>query len=310
MAQGSGFRGVLAASLTPLTAKLAIDHAALLRHCRWLLRHGCHGIALFGTTGEGPSFSAGERQEALERLIAGGIPSAALMVGTGCSALTDTVALTRHAVALGCPGVLCLPPFFFKRPSEEGLFGYFAELVQRVGDARLRLYLYHIPQLSAVGLGVPLIARLRKAYPTAIAGIKDSSGDWENTRSLLDGLPGFAVFTGWDPHLRDLLRRGGAGAISGMPNINPAGLRRLYESWAAPEGEALHDLASRLIAIVDATPPTAGLRAVLARYSGDPSWLARRPPLAPLAASEEAALLAAVAATGFRPPPFDEARPQ
>src|SRR5215469_12529053 len=119
MTQGSGFRGIFAASLTPLTLDLMIDHAAFLRHCRWLLRHGCHGIALFGTTGEGPSFSLAERSEALERVIAGGIPPAALMIGTGCSALGDTVELTRHAVELGCPGVLTLPPFFFKRPSED-----------------------------------------------------------------------------------------------------------------------------------------------------------------------------------------------
>ena len=303
MQSSSQLKGVFAAGLTPLRPDFSIDQPALVAHCRWLLERGCHGVAVFGTTGEGTSFSVAERKTALEATIAAGIPASALVPGTGCSSLPDTVELTRHAVKQGCPGVLTLPPFYWKNVGDDGLFRYFSELVERIGDAKLRVYLYHIPQLSAVGFSLKLIERLLKAYPTAIAGIKDSSAKWPNTKAILENFPGFGTFTGWDPHLRDLLRLGGAGTISGMPNINPMGLRQLYENWSKPEGDALHEMATKLITIVDATPPTAGLRAVLAHFTGKDSWLVRRPPLMPIPQADQDELIAAVTATSFTLPP-------
>jgi 4-hydroxy-tetrahydrodipicolinate synthase len=298
----SRLHGVWSASLTPLRSDFSIDLPLLIEHCRWQLARGCHGIALFGTTGEGTSFGVGERKVALEAVIAAGIPAASLMVGSGCAAFTDTVELSKHAVQQGCPGVLVLPPFFFKGLGEEGLFRCFAELVERVGDAKLRVYHYNIPQLSGVKFPVKVIERLLKAYPTAIAGLKDSSGDWNSTKEYLDAFPGWGLFTGWDPHLRDVVRLGGAGTISGMPNINMAGLRALYDNRTKPEGAALEATATTLIELVDAAPPTAGLRAVLAHYSGKDSWLIRRPPLEQNR-EQENAVVAAVRATGFKLPP-------
>jgi 4-hydroxy-tetrahydrodipicolinate synthase len=299
----SRLHGIWSASLTPLRPDLSIDLPLLIEHCRWQLARGCHGIALFGTTGEGTSFGVGERKAALEAVIAAGIPAATLMVGSGCAAFTDTVELSKHAVKQGCPGVLTLPPFFFKGLGEEGLFRCFAELVERVGDARLRVYLYNIPQLSAVKFPVKVIERLLKAFPTAIAGLKDSSGDWTSTKEYLDASPGWGLFTGWDPHLREVVRLGGAGTISGMPNINMAGLRALYDNRTKPEGADLEATATTLIKLVDAAPPTAGLRAVLAHYTGKESWLIRRPPLEQNR-EQENAVVAAVRATGFKLPPL------
>ncbi len=292
----SRLHGIWSASLTPLRPDLSIDLPLLIEHCRWQLARGCHGIALFGTTGEGTSFGVGERKAALEAVIAAGIPAATLMVGSGCAAFTDTVELSKHAVKQGCPGVLTLPPFFFKGLGEEGLFRCFAELVERVGDARLRVYLYNIPQLSAVKFPVKVIERLLKAFPTAIAGLKDSSGDWTSTKEYLDAFPGWGLFTGWDPHLREVVRLGG-------PNINMAGLRALYDNRTKPEGADLEATATTLIKLVDAAPPTAGLRAVLAHYTGKESWLIRRPPLEQNR-EQENAVVAAVRATGFKLPPL------
>jgi len=294
--------GIWSASLTPLRPDLSIDLPTLIEHCRWHLARGCHGIALFGTTGEGTSFSVGERKVALEAVIAAGIPAAALMAGSGCAALSDTIELTAHAVKQGCAGVLTLPPFFFKNLGDDGIYRCFSEIVERVGDERLRIYLYNIPQLSAVRFTPAVIERLRKAYPSVIAGLKDSSGDWNSTKEYLDAFPGWGLFTGWDPHLRDVVRLGGAGTISGMPNINAAGLRALYDNRLKPEGAALEATATTLIKIVDAAPPTAGLRAVLAHYTGKESWLLRRPPLQ-RNRDQENALVAAVRATGFKLPP-------
>jgi 4-hydroxy-tetrahydrodipicolinate synthase len=302
MEDAARLHGIWSASLTPLHPDLSIDLPTLIEHSRWHLARGCHGIALFGTTGEGTSFSVGERKAALEAVIAAGVPAPSIMAGSGCAALTDTVDLTAHAVNQGCAGVLTLPPFFFKELSEEGLYRCFCEIVERVGDARLRIYLYNIPQLSAVRLEVKLIGRLLKAYPAAIAGLKDSSGDWDSTKEYLDAFPGWGLFTGWDPHLREVVRLGGAGAISGMPNINAPGLRDLYDNRTKPEGAELEATATTLIKTVDAAPPTAGLRAVLAHYTGKESWLFRRPPLVQNR-DQEGAIVAAIRATGFKLPP-------
>ena len=294
--------GIWSASLTPLRRDLSIDVPTLIEHSRWHLARGCHGIALFGTTGEGTSFSVSERKTALEAVIAGGVPAASIMAGSGCAALTDSIELTAHAVKQGCAGVLTLPPFFFKNLGEDGLYRGISEIVERVGDTRLRMYLYNIPQLSAVKFEVKLIERLLKAYPTAIAGLKDSSGDWNSTKEYLDAFPGWGLFTGWDPHLREVVRLGGAGTISGMPNINMAGLRALYDNRTKPEGANLEATATTLIKLVDAAPPTAGLRAVLAHYTGKESWLIRRPPLEQNR-DQENAVVAAIRATGFKLPP-------
>jgi 4-hydroxy-tetrahydrodipicolinate synthase len=302
MKDAARIHGIWSASLTPLHPDLSIDLPMLIEHSRWHLARGCHGIALFGTTGEGTSFSVGERKAALEAVIAAGIPAASIMAGSGCAALTDTIELTTHAVQQGCAGVLTLPPFFFKGLGDEGLYRCFAELVERVGDNRLRVYLYNIPQLSGVRFPVKVIERLLKAYPSAIVGLKDSSGDWNSTKEYLEAFPGWGLFTGWDPHLREVVRLGGAGTISGMPNINAAGLRALYDNRGKPEGAALEAKATTLIKTVDAAPPTAGLRAVLAHYTGKESWLIRRPPLE-RNVEQENALVAAVRAAGFKLPP-------
>jgi dihydrodipicolinate synthase/N-acetylneuraminate lyase len=182
-------RGVLAPVVTPFKADLLPDRERFIRHCQWLLSQNC-GLAPFGTTSEANSMSTDERISLLDALVTAGIDPSRMMAGTGCCSITETVELTAHAVKHGCAGVLMLPPFYYKDVSEEGLYRYFSEVVQRVGDARLRIYLYHIPPVAIVGITPKLVERLLKVYPNAIAGMKDSSGDWNNTKTFLDA---FAV---------------------------------------------------------------------------------------------------------------------
>ncbi|MGN6703807.1 MAG: dihydrodipicolinate synthase family protein, partial [Burkholderiaceae bacterium] len=177
--------GVFSPVVTPFGADLAPDAGKLVRHCRWLLSQGV-GLAVFGTNSEANSLSTGEKRGLLDALADAGIPGNRMMPGTGCCALPDTVELTRHAVARGAGGVLMLPPFYYKGVSDDGLFASYSEVIQRVGDQRLRIYLYHIPQVSQVPISLGLIERLLKAYPGTIAGIKDSSGDWSNTQAMLE----------------------------------------------------------------------------------------------------------------------------
>ena len=215
----TSLKGVMAASLTPMKDDLTIDHERLIAHCRWLLDNGCNAIAFMGTTGEANSLSVAERMIALDAVLEAGIAPELLMVGTGCCALPDTLALTRHAIAQGVGGMLMLPPFYYKGVSEEGVFAAFDAAIQRVGHDGLRIYLYHFPQMSGVPFSHALIERLLKKYPDVIAGIKDSSGDFENMRSMAAHFPGFDVFAGTERYLLDIMRAGGVGCISASANV-------------------------------------------------------------------------------------------
>ncbi len=166
-------RGVLAPVVTPFKADLSPDSKRFIAHCNWLLSQNC-GLAMFGTNSEANSLSMEERATLLDELVAAGVDPSRMMPGTGCCSIMETVKLTKQAVGNGCAGVLMLPPFYYKDVSEEGLYRYFSEVVQRVGDARLRIYLYHIPPVAVVGITPKLVERLLAAYPDAIAGMKDS----------------------------------------------------------------------------------------------------------------------------------------
>ena len=224
--------GVLSPVVTPFKADLSPDAEKFVRQCTWLLSQNV-GLAVFGTNSEANSLATEEKIELLDRLIAAGLDPARMMPGTGCCAITDSVRLTKHAVKLGCGGVLMLPPFYYKGVSDDGLFRNFAEIVERVGDSGLRIYLYHIPPVSNVPITLTLIERLLKAYPGTIAGAKDSSGDWNNTKAMLDQFAksSFDVFPGAETFLLAGLRSGGAGCISATANTNPAAIARLYDTW-------------------------------------------------------------------------------
>ncbi|MDX1546623.1 MAG: dihydrodipicolinate synthase family protein [Rhodothermales bacterium] len=255
--------GVFAAALTPLRADLDIDPAALARHLLGLLEAGCDGLALFGTTGEATTFSIAERTAALEAVAAAGVPLHRLRVGTGACALPDAAALTRHAVAAGAGGVLVLPPFYYKGVEDDGLFAFFDALIQRVGDARLRIYLYHFPKMSGVPISAELAERLARRYPSVLAGVKDSSGDLAHTGALIERLPGLRIFAGTERLLLDALRAGGAGCISATANVtapHAAAVLRAWRRGRAEEAEALQRHLSALRQALEAFPVIPALK--------------------------------------------------
>ena len=223
--------GVLAAVLTPLNEDLTPDHQTYIEHCHWLLDEGCDGLAVLGTTSEANSFSVDERLGLLDALVKGGIPGPLLIPGTGCCAIPDTVALTDKALEIGAAGVLMLPPFYYKPVSDDGLFAAYSEVIQRVANPKLKIYLYHIPQNSGVPITFGLIEKLLKAYPDTIVGIKDSAGDFSNMRKMIDSFPDFRVLSGSDAFLLDVLRAGGAGAITACNNVTAALSARVYAEW-------------------------------------------------------------------------------
>jgi 4-hydroxy-tetrahydrodipicolinate synthase len=292
-------QGIFAPTLTPVETDLSPDVGRWIAHSRWLLEAGCHGLCPFGTTSEANSFSVDERIDLLEQLVEGGIPPHLLMPGTGCCALPDTVRLTAHSVRLGCGGVLVLPPFYYKGVSDDGLFRAYAEVIERVGDHRLRIYLYHIPPVAQVGISLRLIDRLVAAYPATVVGIKDSSGDWDNLSALLREFPGFGTFTGNEKFLLQTLQGGGAGSINAVANVIPGPQRRLYDQWATLGAEKLQAEINQLRQITQAYPSIAALKQIMAYIHNDPSWLNLRPPLTNLTMTQSDELLSQVTALPY-----------
>ncbi len=291
--------GVLSPVLTPFNADLSVDAPRFLAQCRWLLSQDVQ-LAIFGTNSEATSLTVAEKTELLDSVIAGGIPPETLMPGTGSCTLADTVALSRAVVGHGCGGALMLPPFYYKGVSDDGLFAYFSEVIERVGDGDLRVYLYHIPPVSQVPLSHDLIERLIRAYPGVIAGIKDSSGDWANTQGMLDRQwEDFAVFAGSETFLLQNMRAGGAGCISATANVNPAAISRLYAGWQAPDAEAQQAQLDRVRAVFQKHAMIPAMKAAVAAGSGHADWRVLRPPLMALEDAQSAALLADLETVGF-----------
>ena len=295
--------GVLSPVVTPFTDGLAPDPDRLVRHCRWLLRNDV-GLAVFGTNSEGNSLAVEEKLDLLDRLVAAGIDSGRMMPGTGCCAITDTVRLTAHAVKVGCGGVLMLPPFYYKGVSDEGLFRNFAEIIERVGDDRLRVYLYNIPPVAQVAITLPLIERLLKAYPAVIAGAKDSSGDWNNTKAYVDnfGALGFDVFCGSETFLLQTLRNGGVGCISATANVNPAPIARLHAQWQSEDADLQQERLDEIRGTFARYPMIPALKTAIAHYGGDAAWATVRPPLVELSDDQRTALLHDLDRAGFAMP--------
>lgn len=292
--------GVLSPVITPFDDNLAPDAARLVRHCQWLLSQDV-GLAVFGTNSEANSLSVAEKRGLLDALVQAGIPAARMMPGTGCCALSDSVELTRAAVQHGAGGVLMLPPFYYKGVSDDGLFASYSEIIQRVGDERLRIYLYHIPQVSNVPISLELIERLLKAYPGTIAGIKDSSGNWDNTHAMLQQFQpqGFDVFAGSESFLLATLRGGGAGCITATGNVNPGPIAQLYKTWQQADADDQQKALDVVRNTFAKFPMIPALKAAAAHWANDAGYAAVRPPLVKLTDAQTRELISALNALDF-----------
>jgi len=285
--QVEGIRGLIAPILTPFNDDLSVATDLYVAHAKWLFDQGCTGIAPFGTTGEALSVGIDERIAAIRDLIDGGIDAARMIPGTGLSNVADTARLSRACLDMGCAGVLTLPPFYFKSVTEDGLYRHFEQLIGSIGsDARI--YLYHIPPIAIVGVSPALAARLRADFPDQIVGIKDSSGDWDNTRALLD-IDGMIVYPGSELPLLDALELGAPGCITATANINAGDIVRvlnLHEQADIAGAQALHETVKRFRLLMQDYNPIPAQKRLLAIATDDLRWANVRPPLT--AMSEEA----------------------
>lgn len=273
--------GVFAPNLTPFRRDGSVDTARYIAHAKDLLANGCAGLVPFGTTGEALSVGIDERSEILRALVDASVDPGRLIPGTGIGNLPDTLRLTREAAGLGCRGVLVLPPHFFKNVHEDGLYRFYAALTQEMAGSGCGIYLYHIPQVSGVGVPVSLARRLREAFPDEIAGIKDSSGDWDNTAALLD-IPGLAVYPGNENRLLDALERGAPGVITATANVasGPIGaMIRAYRNGGRGAAEGLMEQVRANRMALDGCAAIPAMKRMRANQTGDEAWAGVRPPL-------------------------------
>lgn len=276
--------------LTPFSKDLEVDAPRFVRRCKELLDEGAHGLAVFGTTSEANSLSLAERRMLLEKLVESGVDPSCLMPGCGNCAIPDAAGLASHAVNLGCPGVLVMPPFFYRVPTDEGQFAVFSEIIDRVGDDRLRLYLYHFPKMSGMPITLGLLGMLVERYPGTIAGVKDSAGVWEETEKMIKRFPGLDVFSGSEDFLLANMRAGGAGCISATANVNARAIRALIDGKDGDDADGMQARLSAVRTIFEKWPLIPALKSYLAANLDD-GWANMRPPLMPLPKEESVQLL-------------------
>lgn len=275
------YRGVIAPNLTPFNDDLSIATDLYVAHGKALLDGPCVALAPFGTTGEALSVASDERIAAIKAMIDAGVDPKRLVPGTGLTNLPETVRLSQACLDMGCAAVMTLPPFYFKGVSDDGLYTYFAELIARIDRAACRIFLYHIPQVAGVGIPIAVATRLRRDFPNEIVGIKDSSGDWENTKALLD-IDGLIVYPGAELPLFEAMALGAPGCISATANLNGKGIAEIIELIARGD---LEEARSKFAQVRDVRmtfqdyAPIPAQKRLLAMASGDSRWANVRPPL-------------------------------
>jgi len=294
---------VLSPVLTPFKADGSPDMQKLLKQCQWLEANGV-GQAIFGTNSEANSMSDPQKMSTLTALIEGGLNPAHMMPGTGATSIDATVHMTQHAVQHKCAGVLMLPPFYYKDITDDGLFAYFSEVIQKVGDAGLQIYIYNIPPVTKINLSLSLLERLHKEYPKTVVGMKDSSGDWAYTESVIKLLApsGFRVYAGSEVFLMRALRAGGVGCISATANVNPRAIAELAAHWRESDADQRQDVLDQVRSVFAQYQMIAGMKTAVAHYSKDAEWLRVRPPLMQLSADQQAKLLSELQKMNFSMP--------
>lgn len=299
----SSLSAVLSPVITPFNADGSPNIPKLLKQCKWLEANGV-GHAVFGTNSEANSISTLQKLHALDELIRGGLDPAHMMPGTGACSIDAAVQMTKAAVDAKCGGVLMLPPFYYKDIFDDGLFAYFAEVIEKVGDSKLQIYIYNIPPVTKISLSLALLERLVKTYPNTVIGMKDSSGDWAYTESVIKVLApeGFRVYAGSEVFLMRTMRAGGVGCISATANVNPKAIATLTANWQAAGADQHQAELDQVRAIFQKYQMIAALKTAVAHFSKDADWLRIRPPLVPLGADQQKKLIAELEQIHFSMP--------
>jgi 4-hydroxy-tetrahydrodipicolinate synthase len=274
--------GVYAAAVTPLKPDSTLDLETVPVLLRFLASRGCHGALLFGTTGEGPSFSPKERETFMRsvRVYRQQLPGFKLLAGTGTPSLSESIELTKLAFDLGYDGVVVLPPYYFRKATDDGLFNWFSELIRKAVPPKGHLLGYHIPSATGVGFSLDLLARLKDAFPTQFAGIKDSSHD-ESFAAALGQKFGkdLLVLNGTDSYFQNALNNHAQGAITAPANLISEGLREIWDLYLEGKDptEAQERVAKQRHILEKYMPFPPILKALLHRLHDMPRWSVKPP---------------------------------
>ena len=284
--------GIYAATLTPLNADLSCNTQELAYHCLDLMKRGCKGVLLFGTAGEGPSFSIEERLEVLKKVIENGVNPKKIILGNGGSNIPETVDLAQGSLKENVSMILMSPPSFFKNVSEEGVINYYREIIKRVANPNLRIILYHIPQFSGVPITLKLIETLHQEFPDIVIGLKESEGNLPFTKLVIDTFPDFKVFVGNESNIIEAVHSGASGSICGVVNLYPELICSLYnqgKQGACKNPKILDDFfeAMKGYHFISA------FKALLEKTRGE-TWHFVRPPLEPLTSEQSHAFISSL----------------
>ena len=275
--------GVFSAALTPVKNDLSINKDLYLRHCQYLMRQGHDGLGIFGTTGEANSFSVKERKESLEFLLLNKIDPKVLIPGTGSSSINEAIDMTKHAVNYKVKAILLLPPFYYKNVSDEGLINYYRHIIEKVGDNEMKYILYHIPQYSYAPISFKMIEILLKLYPNNIVALKDSSGDGDRMMKIIKYFNDFAVFCGHDSLALNIVKRGGAGAITAGTNICGKLLCFILKNYNRENEiknfQELQKLLQQIRQVITTHEPISLMKAYFSITDNIPEWNNVLPPL-------------------------------
>ncbi len=277
-------------AITPFKSDLSVDAERFIANSKTLLADGADGLAPFGTTSEANSMSVAERIDLLDALIESGVAAQSLIPGTGCAALPDSIELTRHAVSRNCAGTLTLPPFYYKGVPEEGLVDSYAAIIDGVADRRLKIYLYHIPQMTGVPITLTLIEALMKKFPGVFVGLKDSSGNWENTHSVIKAFPELEVYSASEALVPQNVAAGGAGCISASANVNARNIKALMKALGTERESEIATGVSEVRKIFEGLPLIPAIKAATALRHKDDGYAVVRPPFVRLAETHRPAI--------------------
>ncbi|MDP1835404.1 MAG: dihydrodipicolinate synthase family protein [Chlamydiales bacterium] len=287
----SPLSGVFPAVATPLTADGSIDLAALADHCKDMIHRGCRGIVLFGSSGEGVSFSVKERLDGLNHLLKEGINPKQIILAAICTATSEAIELSRHAVSKGCLAVLLAPPFYYQNVTEAGVIAFYRDVIVSTNTPELRVLLYHIPKLTGVPITLKIIKALQQEFPNQVVGMKDSDGDVTFAKMILEQRPDFNLFIAQEHLIAQLVGLGACGAISGLANAYPEHIVAQYKSGLNGTPSAAFPLLPAIQAAFQKYPVFPTIKSLIALQKG-PSWLRMRPPLQSLTEEEQQALRA------------------
>jgi 4-hydroxy-tetrahydrodipicolinate synthase len=279
-------KAVYSAVLTPFNKDLTIDKKLFISHCEFLLNNKIN-LAPLGTTGEANSISISEKIDLINTISKSDIPKEKIIIGTGNTSFVDAALLTKTAVENKIYSVLLLPPFYYKNVSDEGVYQYYKEIINEVNSKNLKVFLYNIPQVSGVIISVDLINRLKKEFSDIIAGIKDSSGNFENTKKYKE-VKNFIVYPGSEKFLYEGLKIGCSGCISATTNVNIEATK-LIDSFNTTDGTEINQRIKTVRDVFEKYPVIAALKAT--KIKEDNNWSNIRPPLVALSDEQKSNLL-------------------